>query len=172
MSSDTDTSKKAGSVLEVREYKGLLSWLSSVDHKQIGIMYLTTSLLFFLAGVSMAMIMRTQLIKPNNNWLSPETYNQIFTMHGTTMVFLAIMPMLIGFMVYFTPLMIGARDLSFPRLNALGYWLYLMGGVLIYFSFFTGDTLHQGWSAYAPLTSVNYSMNKYLVGTGVDYWIV
>ena len=172
MSSDIDTSKKAGSILEVREYKGLLSWLSSVDHKQIGFMYLTTSLLFFLAGVSLAMIMRTQLIKPNNDWLSPETYNQIFSMHGTTMVFLAIMPMLTGFMVYFTPLMIGARDVSFPRMNALSYWLYLMGGLLLYFSFFTGDTLHAGWSAYAPLTSVNYSMNKYLVGTGVDYWII
>jgi cytochrome c oxidase subunit I len=172
MSSEINTSKKPGSILEVREYKGLLSWLSSVDHKQIGIMYFTTSLLFFLAAVSLAMVMRTQLIKPNHHWLSPETYNQVFTMHGTTMVFLAIMPMLTGFMVYFTPLMIGARDVSFPRMNALSYWLYLMGGLLIYFSFFTGDTLHAGWSAYAPLTSVNYSMNKYLVGTGVDYWIV
>ncbi len=172
MNSEINTSKKPGSILEVREYKSLLSWLSSVDHKQIGIMYITTSLLFFLAGVSLAMIMRTQLIKPNHHWLSPETYNQVFTMHGTTMVFLAIMPMLTGFMVYFTPLMIGARDVSFPRMNALSYWLYLMGGLLIYFSYFTGDTLHAGWSAYAPLTSVNYSMNKYLVGTGVDYWIV
>ena len=172
MNSEIDTSEKPGSLLEVREYKGLLSWLSSVDHKQIGIMYITTSLLFFLAGISLALVMRTQLIRPNNDWLSPETYNQVFTMHGTTMVFLAIMPMLTGFMVYFTPLMIGARDVSFPRMNALGYWLYLMGGLLIYFSYFTGDTLHAGWSAYAPLTSVNYSMNRYLVGTGVDYWIV
>jgi len=172
MNSEISTSKKPGSILEVREYKGLLSWLSSVDHKQIGIMYITTSLLFFLAAVSLAMIMRTQLIEPNHDWLSPETYNQVFTMHGTTMIFLAIMPMLTGFMVYFIPLMIGARDVSFPRLNALAYWLYLMGGLLIYFSFFTGDTLHAGWSAYAPLTSVNYSMSKYLVGTGVDYWIV
>ena len=172
MNSEIDTSEKPGSLLEVREYKGLLSWLSSVDHKQIGIMYISTSLLFFLAGISLALVMRTQLIKPNNDWLSPETYNQVFTMHGTTMVFLAIMPMITGFMVYFTPLMIGARDVSFPRMNALGYWLYLMGGLLIYFSYFTGDTLHAGWSAYAPLTSVNYSMNKYLVGTGVDYWIV
>ena len=110
MNSEINTSKKPQSILEIREYKGLLSWLSSVDHKQLGIMYITTSLFFFLAGISMAMIMRTQLIKPNNDWLSPETYNQIFTMHGTTMVFLAIMPMLTGFMVYFTPLMIGARN--------------------------------------------------------------
>ena len=172
MNSETDTSKRPGSILEVREYRSLLSWLSPVDHKQIGIMYFITSLTFLLAAVSLAMIMRTQLIRPNHEWLSPQTYNQVFTMHGTTMVFLAIMPMLIGFMIYFIPLMIGARDLAFPRMNALSYWLYLMGGLLIYFSFFTGDTLHMGWSAYAPLTEVNYSMNQYLVGTGVDYWIV
>ena len=164
--------KKAASILDVPEYKGLLSWLSSVDHKQIGIMYFITSLMFFLVGVSEAMVMRTQLIRPNNHWLSPGTYNQVFSMHGTTMIFLVVMPMLIGFMIYFTPLMIGARDVAFPRMNALSYWLYLMGGLLLYFSFFTGDTLHMGWSAYAPLTEANYSMNRYMTGTGVDYWII
>ncbi len=172
MNSEVNTSNKPGSILEVGEYKGLLSWLSSVDHKQIGIMYFVTSLAFLLAGVTLAMVMRTQLIEPNHHWLSPATYNQVFTMHGTTMIFLAVMPMLTAFMVYFTPLMIGARDVSFPRMNALSYWLYLMGGLLIYFSFFAGDTLHTGWSAYAPLTSVNFSMNRYFVGSGVDYWIV
>ena len=172
MNDEISTSNEPGSILEVREYKSLLSWLSSVDHKQLGIMYITTSLIFFLAGVILALIMRAQLIKPNHDLLPPEIYDQVFTMHGTTMIFLAIMPMLTGFMVYFIPLMIGARDVSFPRMNALSYWLYLMGGLLLYFSFFAGDTLHAGWSAYAPLTSVNYSMNKYFVGTGVDYWIV
>ncbi len=172
MNGGINASKKAGSILDVPEYKGLLSWLSSVDHKQIGIMYFVTSLIFFLVGVSEAMVMRTQLIKPDNHWLSPETYNQVFSMHGTTMVFLVVMPVLTGFMVYFIPLMIGARDVAFPRVNALSYWLYLMGGLLLYFSFFTGNTLHAGWSAYAPLTETNYSMNLYMTGTGVDYWIM
>jgi cytochrome c oxidase subunit I len=172
MIGETAVPEKVGSIFEVSEYRGLLSWLTSVDHKQIGIMYFVTSLVFFLVAIAEAMIMRTQLIKPNNHWLSPETYNQIFTMHGTTMIFLVVMPMLIGFMTYFTPLMIGARDLAFPRMNALGYWLYLMGGLLLYFSFFAGGAPAVGWFAYAPLTEVNYTMSKYMVGTGVDYWVV
>jgi cytochrome c oxidase subunit I len=172
MNGETVAPEKIESIFEVKEYRGLLSWLSSVDHKQIGIMYIVTSLFFFLAAVTEAMIMRTQLIKPENNWLSPETYNQIFTMHGTTMVFFAIMPLLIGFMTYFTPLMIGARDMAFPRMNALSYWLYLFGGLLLYFSFFTGGAPAVGWFAYAPLTEVNYTMSKYMVGTGVDYWVI
>ena len=172
MTGESAAPEKIESIFEIKEYRGLLSWLSSVDHKQIGIMYIVTSLIFFLLGVAEAMIMRTQLIKPENHWLSPETYNQIFTMHGTTMVFFAIMPLLIGFMTYFTPLMIGARDMAFPRMNALSYWLYLMGGLLLYFSFFTGGAPAVGWFAYAPLTEVNYTMSKYLVGTGVDYWVI
>lgn len=172
MNGETVAPEKIESIFDVKEYRGLLSWLSSVDHKQIGIMYIVTSLFFFLAAVTEAMIMRTQLIKPENNWLSPETYNQIFTMHGTTMIFFAIMPLLIGFMTYFTPLMIGARDMAFPRMNALSYWLYLMGGLLLYFSFFAGGAPAVGWFAYAPLTEVNYTMSKYMVGTGVDYWVI
>jgi cytochrome c oxidase subunit I len=172
MKEETAAPGKIRSIFEVREYRGLLSWLSSVDHKQIGIMYFVTSLAFFLVAVAEAMIMRTQLIKPENHWLSPETYNQIFTMHGTTMIFLVVMPMLIAFMTYFTPLMIGARDLAFPRMNALGYWLYLMGGLLLYFSFFAGGAPAVGWFAYAPLTEVNYTMSKYMIGTGVDYWVI
>ena len=172
MNGGTGAPGSAGSIFGIRQYKGLLSWLSSVDHKQIGIMYFGTSLLFFLAGVAEAMVMRTQLIKPNHNWLSTETYNQVFSMHGTTMIFLVVMPMLIGFMVYFTPLMIGARDIAFPRMNALSYWLYLMGGLLLYFAFFTGGNLQEGWTAYAPLTEANYSKSLYLIGTGVDYWII
>jgi cytochrome c oxidase subunit I len=93
-------------------------------------------------------------------------------MHGTTMIFLVVMPMLIAFMTYFTPLMIGARDLAFPRMNALGYWLYLMGGLLLYFSFFAGGAPAVGWFAYAPLTELNYTMSKYVIGTGVDYWVI
>jgi cytochrome c oxidase subunit I len=155
------------SILEIEEYRGLLSWVTSVDHKQIGLMYIVTSLAFFLFGVGEALVMRTQLIKPESHWLSPETYNQIFTMHGTTMIFLVVMPMLIGFMTYLVPLMIGARDMAFPRMNALSYWLYLLGGLLLYFSFLAGGAPAAGWFAYAPLTEKAYSL-----GTGVDYWIL
>ena len=154
-------------ILEIKEYRGLLSWVTSVDHKQIGLMYIVTSLAFFLFGVGEALVMRTQLIKPESHWLSPETYNQIFTMHGTTMIFLVVMPMLIGFMTYLVPLMIGARDMAFPRMNALSYWLYLLGGLLLYFSFLAGGAPAAGWFAYAPLTEKAYSL-----GTGVDYWIL
>jgi cytochrome c oxidase subunit I len=154
-------------LLDVGAYRGWLSWLSSIDHKQIGILYIVTSLLFFLVGVAEAMIMRTQLIKPENHWLSPDTYNQIFTMHGTTMIFLVAMPMLIGFITYLVPLMIGARDMAFPRLNALSYWLFLCGGLLLYFSFVAGGAPAAGWFAYAPLTERAYSFN-----TGIDYWIL
>ena len=155
------------SIFEVPEYKGVWSWVSSVDHKQIGLMYIVTSLAFFVLGVTEAIVMRTQLIKPENQWLSPDTYNQIFTMHGTTMIFLVVMPMLIGFITYLVPLMIGARDMAFPRMNALSYWLYLLGGLLLYFSFLAGGAPAAGWFAYAPLTE-----NAYSLGTGVDYWIL
>ncbi len=167
MNAETAKPNAVRTIFDVEEYKGWLSWVSSVDHKQIGIMYIVTSLVFFLVAVSEAMIMRTQLIRPENHWLSPDTYNEIFTMHGTTMIFLVGMPILIGFMTYFVPLMIGARDMAYPRLNALSYWLYLMGGLLLYFSFFAGGAPATGWFAYAPLTEKAYSM-----GTGVDYWII
>ena len=155
------------SLFEIPEYRGLASWIASVDHKQIGLMYVVTSLVFFVLGVAEAITMRTQLIRPENHWLAPGTYNQLFTMHGTTMIFLVVMPLLIGFMTYLVPLMIGARDMAFPRMNALSYWLYLLGGLLLYFSFFAGGAPAAGWFAYAPLTEKAYSL-----GTGVDYWIV
>ena len=144
---------------------GLLSWVASIDHKQIGIMYIVSACAFLLVGVAEAVLMRVQLIKPLNTFLSPETYNQIFTMHGTTMVFLMAMPLLFGFAVYFVPLMIGARDMAFPRLNALGYWLYLFGALMLYFSFVAGGAPAAGWFSYAPLTEKSYSF-----GPGIDYW--
>ena len=110
MSSDAVHPKAARTILDVEEYKGWLSWICSVDHKQIGIMYIVTSLVFLLAAVSEAVVMRTQLIKPENHWLSPQTYNQVFTMHGTTMIFLFGMPLLIGFMTYFVPLIATAAE--------------------------------------------------------------
>lgn len=162
----------------LREDNGLLAWVASVDHKQIGIMYMLTTLLFFLVGGLEALFMRVQLARPENNFLSPEAYNQIFTMHGTTMIFLFAVPLLIGFATYFVPLMIGARDMAFPRLNALSFWLLLFGGLLLYFSFFgggepslggsggaSGGAPAVGWFSYAPLSETAFSTSK-----GVDYW--
>jgi cytochrome c oxidase subunit 1/cytochrome c oxidase subunit I+III len=150
---------------DIKEYRGLLSWVMSVDHKQIAIMYIVCSFGFFLLAVFMAMLMRTQLMVPENHFLTPDLYNQIFTMHGTTMIFLFAMPMLIGLSTYFVPLMIGARDMVFPRLNALSFWLFLLGGLLLYFSFFAGGAPAAGWFAYAPLTE-----NFYSPTSGQNYW--
>ncbi len=145
--------------------KLLLSWVTSVDHKQIAILYLLASLLFFLVGGCEALLMRLQLAWPNLNLLSPGGYNQIFTMHGTTMIFLVVVPMLLGLATYFSPLMIGAKDMAFPRLNALSFWVFLFGGLLLYFSFFAGGAPNAGWFAYAPLSEKAYSSSP-----GQDYW--
>ncbi|MBA3945964.1 MAG: cytochrome c oxidase subunit I [Herpetosiphonaceae bacterium] len=147
------------------EYKGALSWIASVDHKVIGIMYLATTIFFFGVGGIEAMLMRIQLAKPNNAFLTPSAYNQIFTMHGTTMVFLVVMPMLIGFATYLVPLMIGATDMAFPRLNALSFWLLVFGGLLLYWSFMAGGAPATGWFSYAPLSEKQFSSNA-----GPDYW--
>jgi cytochrome c oxidase subunit I len=145
---------------------GLISWVGSVDHKQIGIMYIVTTLFFFLVGGLEALVMRLQLAAPDNHVVSPQAYDQLFTMHGTTMIFLVIMPMLIGFSLYFVPLMIGANDIAYPRFNALGYWLFLFGGLLLYASFIGGGAPDAGWFAYAPLSSnVNFTSNL-----GMSYW--
>jgi cytochrome c oxidase subunit 1/cytochrome c oxidase subunit I+III len=149
----------------MKEYHGMLSWIASTDHKQIGIMYIVSAFVFFLVGVGLALAMRIQLMVPVSHFMSPETYNQLFTMHGTTMVFLMAMPLLFGFSVYFVPLMIGARDMAFPRLNALGFWLYLFGALMMYFSFLAGGAPDAGWFSYAPLTEKGYSSSS-----GIDYW--
>jgi heme/copper-type cytochrome/quinol oxidase subunit 1 len=111
--------------------EGLLAWVASVDHKQIGIMYIVSALAFFAVGGVEALLIRLQLGAPNNTLIPPDAYNQIFTMHGTTMVFLVVVPVLLGFGVYFVPLMIGARDMAFPRLNALSFWVFIFGGLLL-----------------------------------------
>jgi cytochrome c oxidase subunit I len=147
--------------------RGFWSWITTTDHKRIGILYMGTATAYFLAAVVMAMLMRTQLIVPNNTLLSPTAYNQIFTMHGTTMVFLFGMPVLAGFANYLIPLMIGARDMVFPRLNAMSYWVFLFGGLFLYSSFFVGGAPSQGWFSYSPLTSVPYSPTS-----GIDFWCV
>lgn len=153
------------SLKDIPEYRGLLSWLTSIDHKQIGIMYVVSAFLFLLIGAGEGLTMRLQLIKPMNHLISPEVYNQIFTMHGTTMVFFVAMPLLFGFSVYLLPLMIGARDMAFPRLNALGFWLYFFAALMMYFSFMAGGAPAAGWFSYAPLTEHGYSPNP-----GIDYW--
>lgn len=145
--------------------QGLLQWISSVDHKMIGIMYLLLALLFFLIGGVEALLMRIQLAEPVNHFLSPEAYDQIFTMHGTTMIFLVAMPAVFGFAVYFTPLMIGANEMAFPRLNSFSLWITFFGGLLLYFSFVAGGGPDAGWFNYAPLNEKNYSSSN-----GIDYY--
>lgn len=150
----------------IRESEGLLAWVASIDHKQIGIMYLTATLFFFLVGGIEALLMRIQLARPENDFISSEVFNQLFTMHGTTMIFFVVMPFLIGIGVYLVPLMIGARDMAFPRLNALSYWLFVLGGLLLYFSFFTQSGAPDvGWFAYTPLSEKPFTLNK-----GPTYW--
>jgi cytochrome c oxidase subunit 1/cytochrome c oxidase subunit I+III len=144
---------------------GLLRWIASVDHKQIGIMYIIGALVFFVVGGLEAVLLRMQLAQPNARLISPEFYNQLFTLHGTTMIFLVGMPILVGFGNYLVPLMIGAHDMAFPRLNALGLWLFIFGGLLMYYSFFIGTAPDGGWFMYAPLSLQPYTSHK-----GTDYW--
>src|SRR5260221_14793024 len=140
------------------------SWLVTVDHKKLGMMYIMYGLLFFVVGGLEASLMRIQLAAPNNHFLSPQVFNQLFTMHGTTMVFLVGMPLIFGFANYLVPLMIGARDLAFPRLNAFGFWLSVFGGLLLYFSLIGGEGMTGagrppgvGWFAFPPLTGNAFS---------------
>ena len=152
----------------------LHDWLVTVDHKRLGIMYIATSLSFFAVAGVLAALMRIQLAFPNGKVLPPDVFNRLFTMHGTTMVFLVGMPFFAGLANYLVPLMIGARDMAFPRLNAFGYWMFLLGGILLYFSYIAGEGLaghgtapDVGWFAYAPLTERAFSR-----GTSTDYWIL
>jgi len=149
-----------------REYKGLMAWLTTVDHKRIGILYIIASVFFMLVGGIEALIMRTQLAQSNLKLVNPELYNQLFTMHGTTMVFLVIMPFLAGLGNYIVPLMIGARDMAYPRINALGVWLLILGGIFMNLSFMLGGAPDAGWFGYAPLSSIRTAGNPY----GMDFW--
>jgi len=152
---------------EATRRPSLLAWFSTVDHKQVGILYICTSLAFLLIGGLEAIIIRLQLFIPNNTLVGPQLFNQLFTMHGTTMVFLVGMPIFTGFANYFVPLMIGARDVAFPRLNAFGYWLVPFGGLLLHYSFLTGSAPNAGWFNYAPLSERAYSSLQ-----GIDYWLI
>jgi len=142
-----------------------IEWVTTVDHKKIGILYMVTAFVFFLLGGTEALLMRIQLGAPNNSFLTPDKYNQLMTMHGTTMIFLFVVPMMTGFANYVVPLQIGARDMAFPRLNAWSYWLFLFGGIVFYFSLFFNPP-EAGWTSYAPLSS-----EAYLPNGGIDAWI-
>lgn len=146
---------------------GVISWLTTVDHKRIGIMYGCTAFFFFLVGGLEAMLIRLQLAQPNGKILSADMYNQLFTMHGTTMIFLVVMPISAAFFNYFTPIMVGARDVAFPRLNALSLWLFILGGIFINSSFVLGGAPNGGWFGYAPNTSITFSP-----GHNIDFWIL
>src|SRR3972149_5778839 len=145
----------------------LHDWTTTVDHKKLGIMYVTMSIVFLVIGGIEALLMRWQLFYPRNDVIGHDTFNQLFTMHGTTMVFFVGMPILIGMANYMVPLMIGARDMAFPRLNAFGFWVTLLGGVLVYLSLITGGAPALGWFAYAPLTAHTFSPSA-----ATDFWAI
>jgi len=157
----------AGTLPQYGTHTGLWSWITTVDHKRIGTMYLVTSFSFFILGGIEALLIRSQLAVPDGNVIDAELYNQLFSMHALTMIFLAVMPMAAAFFNWMIPLMIGARDVAFPRMNALSYWLYLGGALLLTSSFFF-TAPNSGWFAYAPLTTVQYgpsqAMDFYVVG--------
>jgi cytochrome c oxidase subunit I len=138
-----------------------------VDHKRVGRRYLTTAFVFLLLGGMQAMVIRWQLAQPEADVVSADTYNQLLTMHGTTMIFLFNTPVLAGFANYLVPLQIGARDMAFPRLNAFSYWVYLLAGAFLYTSFLVGQVPDGGWFAYVPLTSMDYSPDL-----GLDFWAI
>ena len=152
----------------------LHQWITTVDHKRLGVMYILYALVFLVIGGIEAAIMRIQLVIPHNHFVSPQVFNQMFTMHGTTMIFFVAMPIVFGFGNYLLPLMIGARDMAFPRLNAFSFWMTAFGGLLLYFSLLgayglygAGNAPDVGWFAYAPLTSQTFSR-----GHSTDFWIL
>jgi cytochrome c oxidase subunit 1 len=173
MSSDAIAIPSAGT--EARPWVEVVhEWVTTVDHKRLGILYIVYALVFLLVGGIEATIIRIQLIRPHNDFVSPQVFNRMFTMHGTTMIFFVAMPILFGFANYLVPLMIGARDMAFPRLNAFSFWLTALGGLLLYFSFLGGNGLYGagnapdvGWWAYAPLTAKAFSP-----GPSSDYWTI
>src|SRR3954452_16137192 len=148
------------------ERPGLSGWITTTDHKRIGLLYLFTTLVFFAAGGIEALVIRTQLIKPENTLVGPGTFNQAMTTHGVTMIFFFIIPMTTGaFGNYLLPLMIGARDMAFPRLNAFSYWIFLGSGIFLYAGVFSGHAPNSGWFNYVPLASRAYSP-----GPGIDFY--
>jgi len=146
---------------------GIWSWITTVDHKRIGALYLYTALFFFMFGGLEAGVIRWQLAQPNQHIVSAEFYNQLFTMHGTTMIFLAVMPLSAAFFNFLIPLQIGARDVAFPRLNAFSYWIYVLGGIFMTLPIFFNSAPNGGWFGYAPLTTLPFSS-----GLNIDFWVM
>jgi cytochrome c oxidase subunit 1 len=140
-------------------------WFCAINHKTVSLRFIIASMVFFLAGGVLALLMRLQLAQPSLRLVSPELYNQLFTMHGTTMMFLFAVPVMQAVAVYLVPLMIGARSIAFPRMNAFAFWIFVFGGIMLYAAFLAGQGPDSGWFAYAPLTELSYSPGK-----GVDYW--
>jgi cytochrome c oxidase subunit I+III len=139
---------------------GLKGFISEVDHKRIGVRFIVTALVFFALGGALAMLMRIQLAVPENDFLGPDLYNQVFTMHGTTMMFLFAVPVMEGLAIYFVPLMVGARAIALPRLAAYGYWIFVAGGIFLYVSFLLNIGPDNGWFSYVPLAGPEYSPGK------------
>ena len=145
--------------------KTIYGWFATVDHKDLGIRYLVTAFVFLMIGGVEALLMRIQLSRADQAFLTPETYDQIFSMHGITMIFWYAAPILTGFSVYLVPLMIGARDMAFPRLNAFTYWSYLLSGIFLYIAPLIGQAPHAGWFSYMPYTNIRYSPSH-----GMDFY--
>ena len=162
----TPAAEDTGLLRRPTEPRGVWSWLTTVDHKRIGILYGVTAFVFFLLGGLEALLIRLQLARPNGTVVGAEAYNQLFTMHGTTMIFLVVMPLSAAFFNYVMPLQIGARDVAFPRLNAFSYWAFLFGGLFLYSSFLLGGAPNGGWFGYAPNTSITFSP-----GHHIDFWV-
>ena len=161
-----DTPELRTRLQEIWETKpGLFGWLGTVDHKEIGIRYLVTSFAFLILGGIEALVMRVQLARPDQDWLTPEQYNELFSIHGITMIFLYALPVLSGFSNYLFPLLLGSRDMAFPRLNAFSYWVFLAAGLFIYASFLAGAVPNNGWFNYAP-----FSLERYNPGLNMDFY--
>ena len=146
---------------------GVWGWITTIDHKRIGILYGVTAFILFLTGGVEALLMRVQLAAPEQEYISPEVFNQLFTMHGTTMIFLAVMPLGAAFFNFLVPLQIGARDVAFPRLNAFSYWTFLAGAIMLKMSYFLGGAPNAGWFGYAPLTGIAQNPTH-----GIDFWVL
>jgi len=144
---------------------GVPGFFSTVDHKRIGMRYIYTAFFFFFTSGIMALVMRSQLAAPDNHVVGPEVYNQLLTMHGTTMIFLFNTPVLAGFGNYILPLQLGTRDMAFPRLNAFSYWIFVLSGIFFYASFLIGKAPDGGWFGYVPLTDKAFSP-----GINLDFW--
>ncbi|MEJ2637732.1 MAG: cbb3-type cytochrome c oxidase subunit I [Calditrichia bacterium] len=161
----SSTAAPSATMSDRKGHRFLWSWVTATDHKQIGILYLLISFFYFFAGFIEAIFIRAQLTFPESPFLSPHSYDEVFTMHGVTMIFLVVMPALFGFANYLVSLMIGSRNVAFPRLNAFGFWVLFFGSLMLYFSFIGGGAPDASWYSYPPL-----SENAYSFTPGVSYW--